>query len=108
MTTANSAVKERDADHATLRDLKNDAAAVKQDLTTLASDAGDCAAGLAASGAQAAKHGAESVMSTASDIAERTKGAHSQACDYVRRNPTTAVLLAVGVGAVLGRVLARR
>ncbi len=108
MPTTNTALSEPKTEHAKLRDIKDDAAAVKDDLATLAGDAKDCAVGVASAGADTARKGAESMMNTASDIAERTRSAHDQACGYVRRNPTTAVLLAVGVGAVLGRVLARR
>ncbi|MCA9310796.1 MAG: DUF883 family protein [Phycisphaerales bacterium] len=95
-------------DRATLKDIKQDAMAVKQDLGTLASDASDAAKGVAEHGVEAARHGAERAMECASDIAERTRSVHSQACDYVRRNPTTSVLIAVGAGAILGRLLAAR
>ena len=95
-------------ERATLKDVKTDAINVKKDLGALASDAGDAARGVAEQGMDAARHGAERVMHRASDIADRTRGVHSQACDYVRRNPTTSVLIAIGAGAIIGRLLASR
>lgn len=95
-------------ERASLKDVKHDAMNVKKELGTLASDAGDAARGMAEHGAEVARHGAERVMHRASDIADRTRGVYSQGCDYVRRNPTTSVLIAIGAGAIIGRLLASR
>ena len=49
-----------------------------------------------------------SVQATGHNIAERTKHTHQAICDFTKENPTSAVLLAFGLGAILARVLPGR
>jgi len=51
---------------------------------------------------QVVKDGASS---TAQDLKHRAEGAHEQLCGYVKANPTASLLIALGAGAILGRLL---
>ena len=42
------------------------------------------------------------------DIAVKSRHSHQAVCSFARKNPTTAVLLAFGVGAIVARILPRR
>lgn len=76
-----------------LSDLRSDAAAVTADVKHLARDS-----------ATVAK---DTVMHSAKDIAHRAETAHEQMCGYVKKNPTTSILIALGAGAIIGRIFSR-
>lgn len=76
---------------ASVADLRSDAAVLSADVKHMARDA-----------AAVVKDGA---TSTAHDLKERAEGAHEQMCGYVKANPTAAILIALGAGAILGRLL---
>lgn len=99
------------------------------DLTGLKDDSGynpsgdrdltDRAADKADSFADKAKDAGDSFMDKASDIghsmqdqghniAEKSKKSHQAICKFTKENPTTAVLMAFGLGAILARVLPGR
>lgn len=82
-------------------------------------DFGDKASGLASDVAHKAKDLGDTLMDKASDvghsmqetghnIAEKSKHTHQAVCDFTRENPTAAVLMAFGLGAILARLLPRR
>lgn len=75
----------------TVSDLRNDAAVLSADVKHMAKDA-----------AAVVKDGAQS---TAHDLKHRAEGAHEQLCSYVKSNPTASILIALGAGAILGRLL---
>lgn len=72
-------------------DLRSDAATLSADVKHMARDA-----------AAVVKDGA---ASTAQDLKHRAEGAHEQICSYVKANPTASILIALGAGAILGRLL---
>ena len=76
-------------------------------------------AGSADSIAGKAKEAGDTLMDNASDdghsmqetghnIAEKSKHAHKAICDFTKENPSAAILLAFGLGAILARVLPGR
>jgi ElaB/YqjD/DUF883 family membrane-anchored ribosome-binding protein len=81
---------------------------VKEDLKDLKHDAAAYASDIASTGIDAVKHGADKVVETSKKVGAAAQGTHEKVCDYVSKNPTTSVLIAAGVGAVLARVLWRR
>ncbi len=95
-----------------VRTLKDDAAAaarehgeiLKEDLRALKDDAG------AAAGAARAEleHQAERVQDIARSGGERVQEAHDSMCRAVRKNPTAAVLVTLGAGIMLGRLIGGR
>lgn len=78
---------------ATISDVRTDAAKVRNDMKDLARDS-----------ATVAK---DTVMHSAKDIAHRAETAHERMCGYVKSNPTASVLLALGAGAIIGRLFSR-
>ncbi len=72
-------------------DLRSDAAVLSADVKHMAKDA-----------AAVVKDGASQ---TATELRERAEGAHEQICSYVKANPTASILIALGAGAILGRLL---
>ncbi len=82
-------------------------------------DFGDKASDLASEVAHKAREAGDSLMDKASDlghsvqetghnIAEKSKHTHQAVCDFTKANPTAAVLMAFGLGAILARLLPRR
>lgn len=49
-----------------------------------------------------------SMQETGHNIAEKTRHTHQVICDFTRENPTAAVLMAFGLGAILARILPGR
>lgn len=49
-----------------------------------------------------------SMQETGHNIAEKSKHTHQAVCDFTKANPTAAVLMAFGLGAILARLLPRR
>jgi ElaB/YqjD/DUF883 family membrane-anchored ribosome-binding protein len=89
------------------------------DAATARRDLGDKASDMASDVAHKAKEAGDTLMDKASDfghsmqetghsLAEKAKHTQNAICDFTRENPTAAVLMAFGVGAVLARILPRR
>lgn len=78
---------------ATMTDVRSDAAKIGAEVKHLAKDS-----------AAVAK---DTVMHSAKDIAHRAETAHEKMCSYVKSNPTASVLLALGAGAIIGRLFSR-
>jgi ElaB/YqjD/DUF883 family membrane-anchored ribosome-binding protein len=98
----------RSTTHEIKHDLKKDVAAVRDDLGHLKDDAIKAAAHTKEQAAEALRHGKESATEMARSATESCKQYHQSMCDSVKKNPTTAVLLAIGVGVIAGRLLPRR
>jgi len=87
--------------HATMQD-------VKKDLRHLKHDAADIAADAVASGKQALQDGADATVDAGKKVAETMGDTHKAFCRHVAEHPTSSVLIAMGVGAMLSRLLPRR
>ncbi len=98
--------------HSSLADVRSDFGAVRQDISKLGSDAVDYASGAAAGAAQMvsdkARHGADVALDAAKRAGEYGNEAYDQVCDFIRERPMTSALIAVGIGAVLARILIPR
>ncbi len=49
-----------------------------------------------------------SIQETGHNIAEKGKTSYHAVCDFTKANPTAAVLMAFGIGAILARILPGR
>lgn len=71
----------------------------------------DNASGMADDVAYKAKKAGDTVKDKAGevghDIAEKSRHAHHAICDFTKENPSVAVAMAFGLGAVIARVLPR-
>jgi ElaB/YqjD/DUF883 family membrane-anchored ribosome-binding protein len=115
MTTYSSASsRSTDADKGehSLRDglteVKKDAAAVKKDLAALKTDAARMASDATSEAVEAVRCGAESASELAKSVGDRAQKMHSSVREHVIARPTTSILIALGVGVVAGKLLARR
>lgn len=78
---------------------------VKRDITELKDDTKSYVTDLAEDGAEKLKHGKEAIVEGGKTVIHKGEEAHKAMCDFVTSRPTTAVLMAIGVGAILGRIL---
>lgn len=99
---------EKSHDRAGMRELKKDADAVKQDLAHLKEDVVRASSHAATEAAHVLRAGADSASELATTARDSAKRGHDAMCTAVRKNPTASVLLALGAGVVVGRVLGRR
>lgn len=86
----------------------NDIDTLREDLTALKADFTSLMSDLATSGKNVAKRGVETLTNTGETAAAQMNAMCTTARDTVGRHPLTSVLVAAGVGAVLGRLLAGR
>ncbi len=87
--------------HATVKDITDDVRQLKTDVADTVTHAAE-------KGIEAVKHGADTAINASKRVAEKAGEAHESMCEYVKKNPTTSILIALGVGAVLSRILPRR
>lgn len=78
---------------------------VKDDLHKLKDDAVGAASATVQAAKQKAMQGVDSATEYAQQANDYAMDAYESACEYVRERPATAMLIAVGVGAVLSRLL---
>jgi len=90
---------------ASLNDLRDDIESLRRDLMALRHDATGVASGMARRGRAAVRHQADSALDSARHVADQAESVYDEGADYVRRNPAVAVLVAVGVGAIVARLL---
>ncbi|MDX2147483.1 MAG: hypothetical protein SFZ23_08160 [Planctomycetota bacterium] len=86
------------------QNVRDDASNLRHDVVALKNDAMQAGAHALETGKKSVKHAVDSVYDGAREISHRAQSTHDQMCNYVRENPTAAVLIAVGVGALLGRI----
>jgi len=91
-----------------LTEVKKDAAAVKKDLTALKTDAVRVASEATSEAIDAVRCGAESAGEMAKSVGDRAQKAHTAMREHVVARPTTSILIALGVGVIAGKLLARR
>lgn len=94
--------------HASMSDVKQDVKAVREDLGALKHDAVEVGAAVAEDAMEKFKHGAQSVADAAKSVRNAASESHKKVCKHVSANPTASILIAVGVGAIIGRLMARR
>ena len=87
-------------------EVKKDAQSVKEDLEVLKEDAAQLTSHATAQAIEAVKVGAKSAGEVASSTGQKMKQTHSAVCDQVRARPTASILVALGAGVMIGRVLA--
>lgn len=101
-TTAMSASQGRNSpERADLDTLKDDFRDIGRDLGRLKTDAIDASAGVATSAMDSVRAGAETAMDGA-------KRAQTEISTWVADRPFTSLLIAVGVGAIVARLISRR
>jgi len=110
MTTDEKANTTTGSESKDLRDgfseVKQDAQHVKEDLEALKQDAAQLTSHATAQAIEAVKTGAKTAADVASTTGDRMKQAHSTMTEQVRARPTASVLIALGAGVMIGRVLA--
>ncbi|MFG0244641.1 MAG: hypothetical protein ACF8MF_01140 [Phycisphaerales bacterium JB052] len=87
-------------------EVKKDAHAVKEDLEVLKEDTAQLAAHATSQAIEAVKVGAKSAGEVATNSGEKLKQYHGAMTEQVKARPTASVLLALGAGVMIGRVLA--
>jgi ElaB/YqjD/DUF883 family membrane-anchored ribosome-binding protein len=55
-----------------------------------------------------AQEGIDLTVDQAKKVAGRVQEGHTKICEYTSNHPTTALLIALGIGAIAGRLLARK
>ena len=86
-------------------DIKKDAQNIKDDLDVLKQDATQLGAHATQHTIDAAKAGVESASEFAKGACNTAKNYQDNMNKQIRAHPTTSVLLALGAGVMLGRVL---
>lgn len=86
---------------ATLTDIKRDVVTLKDDTTAYL-------AGSAQAGVDVVKKGTDSLVASGKQAAAKGEAAFKSACELVAERPVTAIVVAMGIGALLGRILDRR
>ena len=96
-----------DYGHKTMEDVKSDAAAVRKDLAALKNDVVDVGSQAAQHASERIKHGTETASDAVKSAGEQIQSAHTSVCKKVSAHPTAAILVSLGLGAVLGRMMWR-
>jgi ElaB/YqjD/DUF883 family membrane-anchored ribosome-binding protein len=89
-----------------ITEIKRDAHAVREDLDVLKEDTTQLAAHATSHAIDAVKSGAHSASELASNGGQKMREYHIAMNKQVRARPTTSVLLALGAGVMIGRVIA--
>lgn len=87
-------------DHSTFRDLRDD-------VSRLGVDARRGAGEAAHAGLHAARQGALHAIEAGERAVSTARSAHQKMVQFVASNPATSVLIAVGVGALVARLIPR-
>ncbi|MEO0483409.1 MAG: hypothetical protein AAF138_07260 [Planctomycetota bacterium] len=93
--------------NATMADVKQDIHRVKENLSTLGVDAKEVASAATERAVDAVRTGAETSKDVVKDLGEQAQQYHNTVVEQVVKHPTTSILVAVGVGAILGKMLSR-
>lgn len=84
-----------------MQDVKRDAQMIKEDVSALGQDA-------AAAGVQAYHQAADQVSEYARSFGDSVKQCHATARQNIADRPIATILIAAGVGMVLGRFMGRK
>lgn len=84
------------------------AATLKDDLQTLKTDAAEAGADLVHQARESAVAAKDTVLEKASEYGDQVAEYHDTMCRTVRKHPTAAVLVSIGAGILLGRLLGGR
>ena len=87
-----------DSGHQDRRDLGDKVSDKADDFAHKAKEAGETMK-------EKASHVGHSMQEAGHNIAEKSKHGHQAICSFTRENPTAAVLMAFGIGAILARIL---
>ena len=87
--------------------IRNDIDQVRDDVKQVKDDVGQCATDIAHAGAEAVQHGADATLEAGRKAAENAGEVHKALCRHVAEHPTSSILIAMGVGALLARVVPR-
>lgn len=91
-----------------IAEIKDDLRDVRDDLTKLKDDAVGVASVAAHTAADHARQGLEVAEEYAKKAGDHVKDGYTAVCGFVKERPTTAILIAVGVGALVARLLSAR
>ncbi len=104
MTTMSSTSMNTESKQSPRADLSEATSHIREDLNSLRDDAQE-AIGAATT---CAKSGIDSAVEIAKVSGSKAKDVHSSLEDQVKKHPTSAVLITLGAGVLLGRLIARR
>jgi ElaB/YqjD/DUF883 family membrane-anchored ribosome-binding protein len=90
-----------------MTDIKKDAQSIREDLHDLKEDAGKLTSHAAEGVKQSVKDGAQSVSDFAHSTTDKVAKYNTAACESIRERPVSSVLIALGVGVVLGKLMGR-
>ncbi len=85
--------------------MKKDARNIKDDLHVLKEDTAQLGSHAASHAIDAAKSGVQGATDVAGDAYDSMKSYQDRMNKQIRAHPTTSILLALGAGVVIGRVL---
>lgn len=95
------------ADEMTMKDTMN-LSAVREDMQALREDFKALKDDVVAAGTGAAKQVTQGAVTQFHNAADKYKKAQDQTLAFVQERPITSLLIAIGVGAIVAKLLARR
>ncbi|TVQ74987.1 MAG: hypothetical protein EA380_11750 [Phycisphaeraceae bacterium] len=106
MTESSFRSDQKPGDRHTYSDGRGDSAyaEVKSD----AKDLGDKASGMIDKVSEKAHSAGDAMMDVGKDVVDHTRDGYTAVCKFTKQNPTAAVLIAFGAGAILARLLPHR
>lgn len=107
MTTTALNTRE-ESDRVKTSELRKDVSNVIEDVKTLKDDTVEAAKGIAQDAACRVKETASSAKDMARTTGQRAADYHATASKTVSKHPTASILVALGAGALIGRMLWRR
>lgn len=100
-SSSSSSVEPKGGMRESMQDVKRDAQMIKEDVSALGHDA-------AAAGVQAYHQAADQVSEYARSFSDSVKQCHATARQNIADRPIATILIAAGVGMVLGRFMGRK
>jgi ElaB/YqjD/DUF883 family membrane-anchored ribosome-binding protein len=90
-----------------MTDVKKDAHSVREDFSQLKDDAGKLTSHAAEEVRSTVQQGAQRVSDFAHNATDKVSEYNTAACNSIRERPVTSVLMALGVGVILGKLMGR-
>lgn len=87
--------------------IRDDVKQIKHDMARVKDDVGAVASDVANTGIEAIHRGAEATRNAGKRVGESAAEAHDALRRHVAEHPTSSILIAVGVGALLSRLIPR-